>query len=301
MSEVSLKNILTEIPVRESFPRVDWEKISLFLAENPPAKPHETWLSLAREWTKLIADSLGGKYSIHESMEFIFVSSQSTPQVKDAFAVWESSRVNILHDLAGIAEDEGFGKHVVFDFSTAEIYYSYMCDYDEDEGEFGASQGCFIPAAYGHFALSPGEINDRSLITHELTHALLRHLPLPLWIDEGLAEIMGTRAVGEEIFMDRALFGEHQAYWHKHGLNDFWGGASFLSATEGQELSYSLASVLISRLLEVNPETFREFVLSASDEDAGESAARDSFVIGLGDIAAGFLGEGEWGPDLESQ
>lgn len=297
MSHCSLKKILAEIPVRDCFPRVDWEQVYLFLEEHPPADLHETWLSLAREWTGLIVDALGAEYFAQESENFIMVSSRSGKEVRDALQSWEKSHEGVLRALDGIANDDGFGKYVVFDFNSLESYYNYVCDYD-DEGEYGGSEACFIPDYYGHFVVSPSGSTSLHLMTHEMTHALLRHLPIPEWLNEGFAELLAAKATGHQPFMNRELFGRHQEYWRQFGLTEFWSGEEFHSATDGQELSYSLATVLVSQLIERDPIAFRQFVVSANMLDAGEQAAKKCFGIGLGEIASAFLGDGDWSPEM---
>ena len=44
-------------------------------------------------------------------------------------------------------------------------------------------------------------------------------------------------------------------------------------------------------------DAFVDFVNAAHFEDAGEKAMLDIFDMSLGDLVAGFLGEGEWQPE----
>jgi tetratricopeptide (TPR) repeat protein len=85
-------------------------------------------------------------------------------------------------------------------------------------------------------------------------------------------------------------------FWRKEGLSDFWWGRGFFRPDEGQRHSYELSRVLFQLLLSDYQGKFREFFAQARAADAGESAARSALGMELGDLAAKFLGQGDWTP-----
>jgi hypothetical protein len=97
----------------------------------------------------------------------------------------------------------------------------------------------------------------------------------------------------------------HLQFWREHGLDQFWNGEGFLLPGEIQLLSYQLAEILVRLIVyETRPRWFglvREphqkllgFLRSASIEDHGLAACREHLGCGLDEIAAKFLGPGEW-------
>ena len=91
------------------------------------------------------------------------------------------------------------------------------------------------------------------------------------------------------------LAGRHHAFWNEENIQSFWAGTSFEENQESQELSYSLAEVLV-HLPGENREAFLEFVSRAQFDDAGLTAALDCRGVCLGERAGTFLGEGNWRP-----
>jgi hypothetical protein len=203
--------------------------------------------------------------------------------------------------LEGIALDEGYGKHVVLMFGTLEVYYEYI-SYFYGEGQHPMSGGvCLSGDGYRHFAFPTTDFSSyRTVLIHELTHGCLAHLPIPLWINEALAMRMeqvlgdpGTYSLGQEDFE------RHFDYWNADSIQQFWSGESWEIPGDSFELSYSLAR-LLWRKIEIDIGASRKAILNfigtASAEDGGEAACKASFGISLGDLAKGFLGNGDWTP-----
>jgi hypothetical protein len=127
-----------------------------------------------------------------------------------------------------------------------------------------------------------------------MTHLLVDHLPLPLWVNEGLAT-SAERVLSDyaEPLLNEELVQRHRDYWNPQTIQHFWNGESFQQPGISQELSYSLAEVLATQLRDIPG--YPDFIRNASWEDAGEAAARRYLNGGVGDIAAIFLGDSYWG------
>ena len=97
------------------------------------------------------------------------------------------ARRRVLATLPGIAADHGHGKTVVMAFGDEESYYQYIANYGSESSQPEAfSGGMFIDAGYGHFVFAQGTFETMEpVVVHELTHCLVRHLPIPAWLNEG--------------------------------------------------------------------------------------------------------------------
>ncbi|MCR9211235.1 MAG: hypothetical protein NXI28_23650 [bacterium] len=282
--------------VRGHLPHPKWETISAWVEENVDPPSHdEAWKSIVHQWLVRLGDALSPDYAVYESDEFVLLSSDASlaPRVLD---LCERSRRIILETLNGVAQDEGFGKHVVLIFGESDRYYDYVSEFYPDEGEFGLSGGMFFDSGYGHFVVSPGHgVELDRVIAHELNHALLRHLPLPLWLDEGVTQFMEDVVLESSyFFVDHQLVRLHREYWNKENIQSFWSGESFILSDDGQQLSYHLAQVLFRNLMADHSKKVREILLQANSRDAGNAAFVNVLGQTLADRVAQFLGSGPW-------
>ena len=189
------------------------------------------------------------------------------------------------------------------------IITSYVSYYHPDD-RHGLSSGMFINKDYGHIALQFADIRRAEpVIVHEVTHNCLRHLRLPSWLNEGLARRV-EKAVGRSLaggfwsagfgpvppILDGELAGEHHSYWNGRNIQEFWAGVSFYRPDEGIKLSYNLGEILVELLLE-DGGNFLDFLENAHCQDGGQDAALKCLGRSLGDVAATFLGPGDWQPN----
>ena len=137
-----------------------------------------------------------------------------------------------------------------------------------------------------------------AVLAHEITHAHLAPLELPRWIDEGMAMLVPKLLLGDALDpkLDAETFARHRELWDEDTIQDFWSGESFRDP-ETSELSYGLAEVLFAIILK-NSQHLGDFVRMASWEDAGQAAAEEHLGVSLEEIAAEFLGPGDWEPEV---
>jgi hypothetical protein len=122
------------------------------------------------------------------------------------------------------------------------------------------------------------------------------HLRLPLWLNEGLAMLFQrTVAMAPHPLVDYELKERHLAFWNQETIQEFWSGISFRKPGDSNELSYSLAEITLTLLLE-QPGDWGTFFKQAQWDDAGQTAALDFLGIDLGDVMSTFLGEDDWRP-----
>jgi len=282
----------------DKFPRPNWDNIYEYVDTHlKQENQNKLWCSIAVAWMQKVRSRLSDNYLIHESDNYILVTSESERYVKLLQGFLESTLKKILSTLNGIASDEGYGKYVVIVFNDIDDYYSYMSYFYPHDGVFGLSSGVYLNNGYGHFVFPHQDVTyAESVIAHEMTHSLLSHLPIPLWLNEGMAVTIEDIITGSApLRMDNEIFARHKAFWGEKEIQEFWSGEAFHRPDEGQELSYHLAQFAVKSLSHDYAE-FSRFVNIANYDDGGESAAFKIFGGGLGGLITQFFGDGNWAP-----
>lgn len=259
------------------------------------------WRGHGHRWLSSIVAALGSDFALHEVGDFWIVSSQPQKEIDRVGRLLQSARRRILSDLDGIARDPQHSRLAVLWLDNEDVYYDYISSTYPDAGEFAFSGGSFLSGGYPHFVFPHYDefAELERVMSHELTHALVSHLPLPLWLNEGIAVTM-EEAIAGGMHARRTveLLDEHPNFWNEETMQEFWSGASFSRPDEGNALSYGLAHLLTTNLAH-DFHRFRGFTLAANASDAGESAARDQLGVSLGDIVGALFGEGDWVPQPE--
>ncbi len=280
----------------------DWNAIASTIADDLSDKEkHKAWQGVCQTWLNNLANDLEGDYRISETENFTILSNEGDRYIKVFSSFLERTRKRILSTLKGVARDEGFGKHVAIIFKDLDHYYDYVGGFYPEDGEFGISSGMYINNGYGHFVFPTQDMDyAEPIAVHELTHACLSHLPIPNWLNEGLAVLMEEVLANNTLYIDKEIVAKHHHYWNSENIQEFWSGASFYASDEGQELSYHLAHILL-RNISQDFTALVEFTNLAKAEDAGEAAAMQTIGLSIGDLVASFLGEGDWKPVMDTQ
>jgi len=260
-----------QLDVRDGFSRVDWQAMYDYAAK--VGESHELWCDIADIWVSKIASEVRGDYVKSESDHFLFLSPKSSDENKIMLGFLEGARKRILSNLEGIAADEGLGKHVVFIFEDSEDYYRYVADCYEEGQLVTHSSGVYINRGYGHFAMTYIYMDEaKATLSHELTHALLAHLPIPLWLDEGLAVGMeNLLSHSRYTEMDIEMLTRHQQFWNHSRIEEFKSGKSFSRTDDGQELSYHLGEFAVNTMSK-DYDSFTRFANLANWGDGGNAA-----------------------------
>ena len=296
-----MKWIEQHIKEVDGLPRPNWESIFDDVEKNHnESDPHELWCNIARSWVSRLASKLPDNYSTHETENFIVLTSESDKYVTLFQDFLERTLKKILSILPGIASDDGYGKHVVLLFGDIDHYYSYIFHFYSDDLEYGLSSGLYINNGYGHFALPCRELGYvETVASHEMTHALVSHLPLPTWLNEGIAVNIENMITGSSpLEMNEEMYQKHLSFWSEREIQEFWSGDAFYRSDEGQELSYHLAQFSVNALSK-GYDDFIQFVNKANFSDGGETAAEEVYEGSLGNLIHQFFGEGEWAPKPE--
>ena len=112
---------------KDGFPRPDWKAIVDAVDESHQhAAPQSLWCDIARTWLQRLALRLPAQYRIHESDNFILLTSEDDHYVNAFQTYLENTLRRILSTLRGIASDDGYGKYVVLIFDDIDSYYAYI-------------------------------------------------------------------------------------------------------------------------------------------------------------------------------
>lgn len=281
-------------------PIPDWDAIAAGEAKTD-AQLHTFWNAVARGWLVELGNRLGPAYKISESKEFLLLAAASEQQQRLVLDYAERTRNRVLKILPDIACDEGYGKTVVLVFDSADHYYEYVANYyaDTTDGtELAFSSGMFIDSGYGHFVFVAEDLTRvEPVIAHELTHSLVRHLPLPLWINEGIAVNTERRLcpTSSSTFTAAELKTKYASFWNEGTIQEFWSGKSWLRPDDGNALSYELATTFVGLAARDWP-AFAAFVCAADAADAGDGASQQHLGHPIASFAEAVLGAGQWAP-----
>ena len=81
-------------------------------------------------------------------------------------------------------------------------------------------------------------------------HNCVAHLPLLVWLNEGLAVVFDrTVAQGRQPILDHESRDRHLGFWNEKSIQKSWAGVSFGEPGDSNQLSYSLAEILVNLLL----------------------------------------------------
>lgn len=286
-------------------PVPDWAAVTQWVESLDVSKRNQAWTACERSWLAHFAQALGKSYRLTESKTAMLISSQGDRAAAVTHAYMEKTLRRIVRVLDGVAAAPAFGKDLLILFDDDETYYHYVARYYPEEGEFAASSGMYLDHGCGHFvSVQNGLQALEPVITHEMTHACLGHLPLPAWLNEGLAVNTENRLAprGQPLYTPEQMQDKHRQFWGENEIQEFWSGKSFLRADDGNLLSYDLAQTLVAHFA-TDWDIFKRFANSADLADAGSSAAVTYLGVDLGFAVSALLEKPHhagWNPEPET-
>lgn len=274
------------------FPMLDWQAAGAWADAISDAKAGgAAWAQLERAWIDHLRLSLGDPYAVCESGNALLLSTLDTRLANTTLAFMGRTLGRVIHVLDGMAQSPDWGKDILIIFDDEDSYYRYVSQYYPDSGSFAASGGMYINFGCGHFVTVKSDMHViEPVIAHEMTHSCLAHLPIPTWLNEGLAVNTEQRLCSPPppLFTAYEMHAKHLAFWGEDEIQQFWSGQSFLRSDDGNLLSYDLARILVSQF-SANWPSFQSFVCHATAADGGESAAAQFLQIDLGAAACALL------------
>jgi hypothetical protein len=307
------------IDLADGFHHADWQFIQQWIISHvAPENTEAAWNEAVLLWLGKVRVDLGGGYFILQSPKAVLLCELPLEKAEWLLGATDSAADTIRIRLGKTAWRHSFGKRVVLLFSEQDDYYQYLSHFSRD-GEQASSGGVCIHSGCTHIAIPwQDEAEALNAVVHELTHDCLAHLPLPLWLNEAVSVTLqkaiapAVQPVGRSeqdalfsasinwqvpIMWDE-LAERHFGFWNETNIQSFWAGTSFFEPGDPNELSYSLAEVLLKLLTERgDAKAMQDFIEAAQQDDAGQTAALDCLGADLGEIAGTFLGAGNWRPN----
>jgi hypothetical protein len=289
--------------LEHGYPIADWPQVQAWVEGlEPEARRAAAWTACERAWLLHFRDALGGAFRLDETDSASLVSAVEPSIARATLEFMRRTLRRIEAVLAGIAQPAPWGKDILIVLDDEESYYRYVSYYYPERGEFAFSGGMHINWGCSHFVTIRGDLRQiEPVIAHEMTHGCVGHLPLPAWLNEGLAVNTERRLTGvpPALYPPAKMHEKHRRFWSVVSIQDFWSGKSFLEPGDSNMLSYDLARILVEQLAR-DWEPFRRFVCSAERADGGAAAAHEHLGLDLGDVVTTLL-EREtprsWAPD----
>lgn len=272
-------------------PVCDWRAIDEWIRALPEEARKDAWGACERAWLLHLRDALGPIYRLDETETAILVSALDRRMAAATLEFMSRTARRIGMVLDGIVEVPAWGKDVLVVFEDEDRYYEYVSHYYPDAGEYALSGGMHINYGCGHFITVRRDMRAvEPVIAHEMTHSFLSHLPIPAWLNEGIAVNTEHRlcGAGAGLSTPAQMHAQHLAYWGEDEVQEFWLGKSFLRTDQGNRLSYDLARILVDQFSR-DWIPFRDFVLAADSADAGQAAAKRFLGCSLGTSVAAIL------------
>lgn len=274
------------------FPVVDWDAAQQWVEALPDESAQaDAWSACELAWLEHMREALGPGYSVGSKGSAIVLSTLPGHVADATLAYVERTLRHIMRVLDGVAFTPDWGHDILIVFDDEDAYYRYISHYYPDAGEFAASSGMYINFGCGHFVTVKADLHTiEPIIAHELTHSCLAHLPIPAWLNEGLAVNTEHRLSPPAYKPPNAQMqhARHQKFWGVEEIQEFWSGKSFLRNDEGNELSYDLARILVAQFAK-DWERFKQFTLGADAADGAASAAQEHLGIDLGATVCALL------------
>jgi hypothetical protein len=289
----------------ENLPVLDGTRLAAWVNDNVAVESRDAMLDQAkRAWLLHLRDALGDGYQLEESATALVLSSLEPVRARTTANFLANAREQVLGVLHGIARAPQWGKDLMIVFEDADSYFRYLSLYFPDAAARGLSRAMYLRAGVGHFVAVKADLYAaQSLMVHEMTRNCLTHLPLPLWLNIGIAVNTERQLVHSKSCGGCGSGNMHDrlaAFWNETEMPGFWSGASFQRGGEAAELSFELARVMVE-LLAKDWQSFGSFAVNASADDAGSAAARTYLDIELGELVCALLERdyrAEWSPAL---
>lgn len=262
-----------------------WHRVAQWV-EGLPAGPlqAQAWSRAELAWLAHLQQALGPQYHLTRQAHALLLSPLPPREARAVVDFMTRTLSRITRVLHGVARAPAWGSDILLVFEDEDSYYRYVSRYYPDEGEFAFSGGMHINAGCSHFVTRAEDLRAiEPVIAHEMTHACLAHLPIPAWLNEGLAvnterrlcPPMGERHTPQE------LNRMHRRFWTPALMQAFWSGDVFMRPDEGQLLSYDLARILVEQFA-ADWTPFASFANQAQGADAGAAAAAGHLGVDLG-------------------
>lgn len=272
----------------EGFLRPDWDALRAHIQAMPEDQRDAAWAAVLKRWLREQAPLFHPSFAVHESENLVLLSALTPGRARLLLEYAESALQRILKDLAGAGRARHEGPLVILHFRGENRFSAYMAPYGKPETDWTTMPGLFLDDGHRRIVLM-GEDQTRleAHLPRQLARAALHHLPLPLWLGEGLPLVMQARHSRAQAGVTPEELQHVQAAWKKMSLQPFWSGEAFLKGAEAYVLAWLLCAALMERH---SGAPWRDFLLEADRADGGAAAARKHLGRDLDEAVAEVLG-----------
>jgi hypothetical protein len=288
----------------EGVPHPDWDAATTWQQSLAAPRRDHAWGELERGWLDWLRGAIGLRYRLYESDVALLLTAQSERLAQIKLGYLGATLRRIERALEELAGHDHAGKEILIAFDDADDYYRYVSAFEADGDDPAVSAGVHIGHGCSHFATHGEDLGHlEPTIVHEMTHSCVAHLPLPLWLNEGLAQGIEQRFSpgGRDPHAALDVARRQTTFWTPETIQEFWSGRAFSRLDKRQEMAYALALMLTEAFARDWPR-FKTFVLDAHHADAGMAAARERLDVELGEYLRLLLVQPdgqEWGPRPE--
>lgn len=274
--------------IDDGLTRLDPQRIDEHIVDTAGEEARDrAWRAIIPQWLDRLGNEMRGDYRLDETPEFTILQPTAVDRPEHFLDHAERSRALAMRFWPGLAiEKDVVGKHVVIIAESQDDYYDYT-SYLYPDGAYGGSGGmCIREGGYTHIVINAFPRYDQEItLTHEIAHALLAQLPLPVWVEEGMVQIV-EEAINKNAVAYIDAF-EHKQHWAEHTFAGLWLGSAFSEPDPGQHLAYQLSRHMVFELAKKDLTRFIAFANDAHRFDGGRVAAAEH----LGHSLAGCLPE----------
>lgn len=279
----------------------DWQALERQINQHlPRERRNQAWRLINRQWLTQLRNELGGAYCCAESRHFFLFAEGNNEERQRILNYLEKVYYEIRTRLGPLTRPCTREKVILLVFA------------DEDDGmafnshhAIGESQeldsNSFILEGYPLMILTgrPPRLKEMEYtLVYNLCANSMNNPTAPVWLTKGMTEYLARRILGNwrRPIIDWDSVEAHQAWWNQSRIQAFWSGLGFHDPDFDHELNHHLAQILVELLAE-QWDYLLEFAGRADWSDSGQSAAYAVLNRSLGDVAAEFLGPGDWHPN----
>ncbi len=229
--------------------------------------------------------------AVAETHEFIFVTDIPAAEIAPYVASLDSLH-DLLCDLYGIPRGEPVwkGKCLVLAFRDQDDFLAFETRFMRAEVPRGVHGLCH-QSSEGRVVVACHRGDDAGAFAHMLVHETshgfnhrwLSPELLPNWLNEGLAEWVGTQVVPRSGQVP-AKEAQARAFMQQTGSL----GPDFLTAANIQPVQYGISSQLVRFLVSRDRKRFAEFVRGIKEGMTTEESLQEAFKGSLADLIAAF-------------
>lgn len=267
------------LAIRDQVAMLDWPAAAAWTAGfDDAAHRAQAVVACQQAWLQQFALALGQPYHVlHQDRAWV-LSTLEPKLAKTAADYINRCRQRILRLLPGAADPNADRHYLLVVLDDESTYYRYLELCSGAQAQV-ASSGVYFPTPLGGYfmTLKDDLLRTEPIIAHEMTHAAVSHLHLPLWLDEGLAVNTEYRLLNVEVRRDKTQHHGRKQTWDAHTIQWFWFGEAFHHPDLVSQ-AYELAQVLVELLAKDWPR-FAAFLQQADRDDGGAAAA--AAVLGV--------------------